>query len=130
MTDPIADMLNRIKNAQAVKKESVEVPFSTLKMNIAQILEKEGFVAKAERKGRKSSRFLEVFLKYEEDGLPTIAGVKRVSRPGQRITSPSKNIRAPKGGHGVSIISTSMGLMTNREARQKGVGGEVLCEIW
>lgn len=130
MTDPIADMLNRIKNAQAVKHESVEVPFSLIKMTIAQILELEGFVVKAERKGRKSSRFLEVFLKYEEDGAPSIAGLKRVSKPGQRIMLPIKDIRRPKGGRGIAIISTSLGVMTDKEARRKGVGGEVMCEIW
>ncbi len=129
MTDPITDMLNRIRNAQAVGKETVEIPFSNLKYEIAQILEKEGFVEKVEKRGKKSRKFIELTLKYE-NGLPAISGLKRVSKPGQRIYLPYGKLKPVKGGYGISIISTSKGLMTNKGARKNKLGGEVLCEIW
>ena len=132
MTDPIADMLNRIKNAQTVHRPTVEVFFSNLKYEIAKILGKEGFIEKVEKKGRKTKRTIEITLKYHNAQTPAILGLKRVSKPGQRIYLDSTKIRIKKvkGGYGIAIISTSKGLMTNKEARRQKLGGEVIAEIW
>ena len=133
MTDPIADMLNRIRNAQAVLKETVVIPFSSLKYEIAKILEKQELVEKLEKKGRKPRKVLEITLKYLSAGRtssPVISGLKRISKPGQRVYTGSKEIRPVRGGYGISIISTPKGLMTNKEAKRKKLGGEIICEIW
>jgi len=130
MTDPIADMLNRIRNAQAVLKATVDVPFSDLKYEIAKILEKKGFVAKIEKKGKKTRRTIEITLKYDAN-QPVISGLKRISKPGQRIYKKAKEIKPVKGGYGVAVISTPKeGLVTDKEARKKKLGGEVICEVW
>jgi len=129
MTDPIADMLNRIKNAQAVSHPMVEVPFSNFKYEIAKILEKHGFIEKVEKKGRKVKRVIVITLKYR-DKTPAILGLKRVSKPGQRIYLDSTQIKRVKGGYGMAIISTSKGLMIDKEARKQRLGGEILCEMW
>lgn len=129
MTDPITDFLNRIRNAKAVLHPKVDVPFSNLKYEIAKILEKQGLVGKVERKGKKTKRIIEITLKYEEK-TSVISGLKRVSKPGQRIYKGSKEIRRIRGGYGMAIISTSKGLMTDKEARKQRIGGEVICEIW
>ena len=133
MTDPITDMLNRIRNAQALLKEQVSFPFSNLKYDIAKILEKEGFIEKAEKKGRKTKRIIDIILKYqnEQEGKrPSISGLIRVSKPGQRLYVKAKKIRRVKGGYGISIVSTSKGVMTGKEARKQKLGGEIICEIW
>jgi len=130
MTDPIADMLNRIRNAQAVLKATVDVPFSDLKYEIAKILEKKGFVAKIEKKGKKTRRTIEITLKYDAN-QPVISGLKRISKPGQRIYKKAKEIKPVKGGYGVAVNSTPKeGLVTDKEARKKKLGGEVICEVW
>jgi len=130
MTDPICDMLNRIRNAQAVLKETVDIPFSDLKYGIAKILEKKGFVAKVEKKGKKVRRTIEITLKYDAN-QPVISGLKRISKPGQRIYKKAKEIKPVKGGYGVAVISTPReGLMTDKEARKKKLGGEIICEVW
>jgi len=130
MTDPICDMLNRIRNAQAVLKETVDIPFSDLKYGIAKILEKKGFVAKIEKKGKKTRRTIEITLKYDAN-QPVISGLKRISKPGQRIYKKAKEIKPVKGGYGVAVISTPKeGLVTDKEARKKKLGGEVICEVW
>jgi len=129
MTDPIADMLIRIKNAQAVLKPTVDIPYSKIKYQIALILAKEGFIEKVERKFRKNKKVLRIGLKYQ-DGQPAIADMKRVSKPGRRIYLSHKEIKPPKGGYGIAVISTSQGLMTDKEARKRHLGGEVLCEVW
>ncbi len=126
---PISDMLNRIINAQKVLHPAVEVPFSNLKYEIAKILEKSGFVEKIEKKGRKTNRSLEIILRYQEQ-IPAISGVKMISKPGQRIYLDFRKIKKVKGGFGMSIISTSKGLMTNKEARKQKIGGEIICEVW
>ena len=128
MTDPIADMLTIIRNAQAVSKETVELPFSKFKFEVAKILEKNGFLGKVEKKGKKD-KILEIVLKYDEK-TPVIMGLKRASKPGQRIYSDFKNMQRVKGGFGISIVSTSRGLMTNKEARKQKLGGEIICEVW
>ena len=129
MTDPITDLLNRIRNNQAVLKETVSIPFSNLKYKIAKILEKEGFIEKVEKKGRKIEKVIEINLKYQ-DKIPAISGLTRVSKPGKRIYTRAKKIKKVKGGYGISIISTPKGLMTDKEARKQKLGGEIICEIW
>jgi len=129
MTDPIADLLNNIKNAQAAGKPTVEVSFSNIKYELAKILEKNKFVDGVEKKGRKLRKFIEITLKYQ-DKQGAIAGLKRVSKPGQRIYIPYQEIKKVRGGYGLNIISTSKGLMTGVEARKQKLGGEILAEIW
>jgi len=126
MTDPIADMLNRIRNAQAVSKETVVIPFSDLKYEIAKILEKQKLVGKIEKKGRKPRKIIEIILKYPA----VISGLRRISKPGQRIYTGVKEIKPVRGGYGILIVSTPEGLMTDKEAKRKKLGGEILCEIW
>ena len=127
--DPITDMLNRIRNGQAAMHAQVEIPFSNLKFEIAKILEKKGFVEKATKSGKKESREIEIVLKYENK-VPAISGLKRISKQGQRIYLSAKKIRKVKGGYGIAIISTSKGLMADKEAKKQKLGGEILCEIW
>jgi len=129
MTDPISDLFNRIRNALAVSQPEVSIPFSNLKYEIAKILEREKLVEKVEKKGRKTKKIIEITLKYEGK-LPVISGLKRISKPGQKIYLSAKKIKPIKGGYGLAIISTSRGLMTNKEARRQKLGGEVICEIW
>jgi len=127
--DPISDILTAIRNAQAAKKVEVEIPLSNLKYEIAKILERKGFVAKVEKKGKKMKKMVEITLKYSNKS-PAISGLKKISKPGQRIYKKAKELRPVKGGYGIAIISTSKGLMTDKEARKQKLGGEVLCEIW
>jgi len=127
--DPISDILTAIRNAQAAKKVEVEIPLSNLKYEIAKILERKGFVAKVEKKGKKMKKMVEITLKYSNK-IPAISGLKKISKPGQRIYKKAKELRPVKGGYGIAIISTSKGLMTDKEARKQKLGGEVLCEIW
>lgn len=129
MVDPITDMLNRIRNAGAVKKETVDLPFSNLKYEIAKILEKNGFIKEVKKKGKIKKRIIEITLSYS-GGRPSISGLKRISKPSQRIYQNFKEIKFAKGGYGIAIISTSKGLMVDKEARKQQIGGEVLCEIW
>ncbi|MCD6528367.1 30S ribosomal protein S8 [bacterium] len=127
--DKIADMLTIIRNALAVNHYMVRIPFSKLKYEIAKILEREGFVEKVSKSGKKARKKIVIILKYDE-GSPAISGLKRISKPGQRIYLPSKGIKKVKGGYGIAIISTSKGLMTDKEARRQNLGGEVICEVW
>jgi small subunit ribosomal protein S8 len=127
--DSIVDMLNRIRNAQMVGHPAVDIPFSNFKYEIAKILEKQGFLHKIEKKGRKTRASIEITLKYD-DKRPVIEGLKRVSKQVQRIYSNKDNIQKVKGGFGISIVSTSKGLMTDKEARKQNLGGEIICEIW
>ncbi len=137
--DPVSDMLTSIRNALAVEHTTVVVPFSNFKYSIAKIFGKEGFIEKIEKKGRRSKRVIEITLKYlsdevlaKESGgkMPAISGLKKISKPGQRIYSDWKKIKKVKGGYGTAIISTSKGLMTNKNARKNKLGGEIICEIW
>ncbi|PIQ98452.1 MAG: 30S ribosomal protein S8 [Candidatus Nealsonbacteria bacterium CG11_big_fil_rev_8_21_14_0_20_39_9] len=127
--DPVTDILNRIRNSQAVSKETVEISFSNLRYEIAKILEKQGFIEKAEKKGRKAKKIIEITLKYL-DKQPAISGLKRISKPGKRIYKSYQKIGKVRGGYGIAIISTSKGLITDKEARRQKLGGEVICEIW
>lgn len=132
--DPINDMFNQIRNAQAVFSSRIIIPWSNLKYKICKILEKEGFVEKAEKKRRQLKKIIEINLKYvsekESVKIPKISSLKRISKPGQRIYSPFKKIKKATGHSGIVIISTSKGLMTGKEARRKKLGGEIICEIW
>lgn len=126
---PIADMLTKIRNAQAVGHPMVEMPFSNLNYEIAKVLKKSGFVGKVEKKGRKTKKIIEINLKYE-DNKPVILGSEIISKPGQRIYWSSTEIEKVRNGYGIAIMSTSKGLMTNKEARKQKIGGEAICRIW
>jgi small subunit ribosomal protein S8 len=127
--DQISEMLTAIRNAQAVLKTTVVVPFSNFKQELAKLMEKEGFIEKSEKKGKKAKKTLEIGLLYK-DGVSVISGLKRISKPGQRIYVDYSSLKPVKAGYGLSIISTSKGLLTNKEARKQRVGGELICEIW
>lgn len=138
MTDPIADMLSRIRNASAVKKHEVRLPMSKIKHEIANILKAEGWIADvdvvkaAPTKKNATSSFdeLRLVLKYKKTGRPTISSIKRISKPGLRIYSDKENLPKVLNNLGIAIISTSKGLMTNKEAKKQGLGGEIICEIY
>ncbi len=129
MTDPIADMINRIKNAQAVSKKTVKIPYSSLKHEIAKALKKENWILSLEKKGKIPNKIIEIELKYD-DNEPAISGIKRVSTPGQRIYSQATDIKRVRSGAGMALISTSKGIMSDKEARFKKNGGEILFQIW
>ena len=132
MTDPIADMLTRIRNANVAMHESVKMPSSKLKESLAKLLEREGYItgfAVSDDQGR-PGRILEVQMKYTPERERTISGIRRVSKPGLRVYSKADTLPRVLGGLGVAVLSTSQGLMTDREARQRRVGGEVLCYVW
>lgn len=130
-TDPIADMLTRIRNATRARLPRVEIPASKIKVEIARILKEEGYIATYklvdEGKPRKTLR---VFLKYTPDRRSVITALRRVSKPGRRVYTGKADIRPVVGGMGISILTTPRGLMTGRAARKAGVGGEVICEVW
>jgi len=137
MTDPIADMLTRIRNAQAVKKDQLILPMSKIKFQIAEILEQEGWiekvaVVKAKIKKNSNSIFdqIHIILKYDKQGQPAITSLKRISKPGRRIYVAKDNLPRVLNNLGIAIISTSGGLMTNKQAVKLGIGGEVICEIY
>lgn len=129
MTDPIADMLTRIRNAQAVKKQEVIIPFSKIKYEIAKLLAREGYLNSVE-KAKEKFDVIKIELKYSETGAPAIEHIKRISKPGQRIYVPSDKLPRILSDMGVGIISTSSGIMTNKKAKRMKVGGEFLFEIW
>ena len=130
MTDPIADMLTRVRNANSAHKDAVSMPFSNLKSHIAEILEAEGYIAGWTVEDAEVGQTLTINLKYGPNRERSIAGVRRVSKPGLRVYAKSTNLPKVLGGLGVAIISTSSGLLTDRQAANKGVGGEVLAYIW
>jgi len=127
--DPVANMLTSIRNAQAAKKDTISVPFSDLNYEIAGILARNNFIGKVDKKGRKSKKFIDIVLKYENDS-PRISGLRKISKPGQRIYKRYKELRPVRGGYGMAVVSTPKGLMTNQEARKQKLGGELICEIW
>jgi len=128
-TDPIADMIIRIKNASDSKKESVVLPYSKLKAAILDVLLKEGFVKSFGKKGKKVAKFIEVGLIYTE-GMPKVQGVDRISKSSKRVYFHAKDIRPIKSGYGLLILSTPQGIMTDKQARTAHVGGEALFKIW
>lgn len=130
MTDPIADMLTRIRNANAVRHESVEIPASKIKRQIAEILKREGFIRDAEYIDDGKQGVIRIFLKYGPNNERVITGLKRISKPGLRVYVKSTEVPRVLRGLGIAILSTSKGVMTDKEARQAKVGGEVLAYIW
>ncbi|GIP36272.1 30S ribosomal protein S8 [Paenibacillus sp. J2TS4] len=130
MSDPIADMLTRIRNANTVRHETVEIPASKIKKEIAEILKKEGFIRDAEFIQDSKQGIIRLFLKYGPNNERVITGLKRISKPGLRVYSKSQEVPKVLGGLGLAIISTSRGVMTDKEARQSNAGGEVLCYVW
>ncbi|MEX0711165.1 MAG: 30S ribosomal protein S8 [Pirellulales bacterium] len=130
MTDPIADMLTRIRNAVRVERPSVEMPLSKVKRGLAEVLKREGYIWDFEELESLPSRQLRLHLKYGPNGERVIRHIKRVSKPGRRVYKGADGLRPVLNGLGISIISTSRGVISDREARQRHLGGEVLCELW
>ena len=129
-TDPLADLLTRIRNAHQAKHDRVDVPASKLKTEVCRLLKEEGFVRNVRVVPGEPAAKLRVFLRYDEMGQPAISHVERVSRPGRRVYRGAEEIKPVRNGLGVAVISTSRGVVSDRQARELGVGGEVLCEIW
>ena len=130
VTDPIADMLTRIRNAVAVGHDRVIMPSSKIKVGIAQILVDEGFIDRYQVNGDGHSKNLELVLRYGDRQRPAIVGLKRISRPGHRVYRGAAEIPRVQGGIGVAVVSTSQGLLPDREARRRRLGGEIVCEVW
>lgn len=130
MTDPIADLLTRIRNAQSARHEVVTAPASSMKKAVLAILKKEGFIEDFNFKANEHQGELNVYLKYDKKGEPIILGIKRVSRPGRRQYVGRKDIPKVLGGLGVAVMSTSRGVISDRDARKLGVGGEVVAYVW
>lgn len=129
MTDPIADMLTRIRNAVRVERPIVEVPLSRVRLGVAEVLKREGYIWDVTVIEGQPSNHLRLELKYGPNGEHVIQEIKRVSKPGRRVYAKSKELRPILNGLGISILSTSQGVVSDREARQKNLGGEVLCEV-
>jgi small subunit ribosomal protein S8 len=137
MTDPISDMLTRLRNAVSAKHSRVDLPASKLKAEIARILQDEGYIQgfriveePSEKSGRQPQQIIRVFLKYGPHGEKVMTGLERISRPGRRVYLGAEDVPNVLGGLGTSILTTSRGVMTGRAARKAGVGGEVLCNVW
>lgn len=131
MTDPIADMLTRIRNASIIRKSEVNLPFSKIKFAIGKIFEKEGYLNQVERLlSEKGQAEMHMVLKYNESNGSAIRGIQRVSKPGCRVYVTKKELPVVLSGYGLAVISTPKGLMTDKEARKQGLGGEVICKIW
>ncbi|GFE61565.1 30S ribosomal protein S8 [Geobacter sp. AOG2] len=130
MTDPVADMLTRIRNANMVKLQKVDIPSSNLKVNIANVLKQEGFIKNYKVISDNLQGVLRIYLKYIDEKDSVINEIKRVSKPGGRVYTKSEDIPVVKNGLGVAILSTSKGIITDNAARQAGIGGELICTIW
>ena len=130
MTDPIADMLTRIRNAQRASHESVDIPSSRMKVNIAKVLKSEGYIKNFRVMPDGKQGILRIFLKYDDQGRPVIEGLRRISKPSRRVYAGYDEIPKVLNGYGISIVSTSKGIMTDKKARKMRVGGEILCAVW
>ena len=130
MTDPIADMLTRIRNAVRIERPHVEVPASKVKRGLAEVLKREGYIWDWNESEEDKFPLIHIELKYGPNGERVIRHIKRVSKPGRRIYNGSTQLRPILNGLGISIVSTSRGVISDREARQQNLGGEVLCEVW
>ncbi|MBZ0158304.1 MAG: 30S ribosomal protein S8 [Alphaproteobacteria bacterium] len=130
LTDPIADMLTRIRNAFLIKAEKVDIPASRMKVEIAKILKEEGFIKSYKIIKDKKQGILRVTLKYTTDNKPIVTGLKRISKPGRRVYAGKAEVPSVMGGVGVAIMTTSKGVLSDKACRREGVGGEVLCYIW
>jgi small subunit ribosomal protein S8 len=130
LTDPIADMLTRIRNANSVGKDRVDIPASKVKTNIGELLKDEGFINDVKLVERKPQNMIRVYLKYGDNDEKVISGIKRISKPGLRVYVGKEEVPQVLGGLGIAVVSTSQGVMSDKEAREKGIGGEVLCYVW
>ena len=130
MTDPVADLLTRIRNATRERHEKVELPASRLKANIVRVLKEEGYIKNFRLMREEGRPTIKVYLKYTDEGASVIQGIRRVSRPGLRRYSGYEEFPRPLSGAGIAIVSTSKGVMTGQKARAARVGGEILCEVW
>jgi len=130
MTDPIADFLTRIRNASMANYERVDVPSSKIKLSIAKLLKEEGYISNYKLVKDKRQGILRVYLKYDDKNLPIIGGLERISKPSCRVYVRYDKIPPVLNGYGTAILSTSKGLLTDREARRQKVGGELLCKVW
>lgn len=130
MTDPIADLLTRIRNAHRAKHDRLDVPASNLKLEMCRILQREGYIKDVAVVEQKPRNLLRVYLAYTKEGKPAISRMQRVSTPGRRVYRGADDIKPVLNGLGIGIVSTSKGLMTDRQARDQRVGGELLCQVW
>jgi small subunit ribosomal protein S8 len=130
LTDPVSDFLTRVRNAIKARQQKVDIPHSKLKAEIARILKEEGYIANFKTTDEEGHKFLRVYLKYSSDNSSPLSDLKRVSRPGCRVYVGHTEIPRVLGGLGINILTTPKGVMTGRQARKEGVGGEVLCEIY
>jgi small subunit ribosomal protein S8 len=130
MSDPISDLLTRIRNAHTARHRSVEVPLSRLKHDICRVLREQGFIRDFTVEEEPRPGHIIITLKYQRDRTPVVQGLRRVSKPSLRVYVKHEDIKPVRSGLGISIISTSSGVMTGKQARQAGVGGELLCEVW
>lgn len=130
MTDPIADMLTRIRNASMAKLQKVDIPSSNLKVNLANVLKVEGFIKNYKVIADNKQGVLRVYLRFIDEKEPVIKEIKRISKPGSRVYVGCEDIPSVKSGMGVAILSTSKGILTDKNAREAGVGGEVICTVW
>ena len=129
-SDPLSDLLNRLRNGMRAGHDRVDVPASRIKEDVLRVLADEGYIGSWRRVDEKGRPVLRVGLKYDSEGVPIVAGLERVSRPGRRVYAPAKEIPEVLGGLGISIVSTSRGIVTGRKAREARVGGEILCNVW
>ncbi len=130
ITDPIADMLTRIRNANSVGKNTVDIPASNIKVNLGEVLKEEGFINDIKMVEKKPQNMIRIYLKYGDNDQKVITGLKRISKPGLRVYVGKEEIPRVLGGLGIAVLSTSHGVLTDKKARKAGVGGEVLCYIW
>lgn len=130
MTDPIADLLSRIRNAQIAKHDRLDVPTSKLKVEVVKLLREEGFVKNFREMEGTPVGTLRIFLRYSAEGVPAISFLQKVSKPGRRVYRKSDEIQPVRNGLGIGIVSTSQGLLTDAQARERRVGGELLCQVW
>jgi len=130
MTDPIADLLGRIRNAQIAKHDRLDVPASKLKLEVVKLLREEGFIKNFREIEGQPTGTLRIFLRYSADGVPAISHLAKVSKPGRRVYRRADEIQPVRNGLGIGIVSTSQGLLTDAQARERRVGGELLCQVW
>ena len=130
MTDPIADLLSRIRNAQIAKHDRLDVPASKLKLEVVKLLREEGFIKNFREIEGLPVGSLRIFLRYSAEGVPAISHLQRVSKPGRRVYRKADEIQPVRNGLGIGIVSTSQGLLTDAQARERRVGGELLCQVW
>ncbi|MBP1642475.1 MAG: rpsH [Acidobacteria bacterium] len=128
--DPVSDLLTRIRNAHLAKHDRVDVPTSSLKTEICRILRDEGFIRNYKLVEQRPQSVLRIFLEYDENGTPAISHLRRISKPGRRIYRGADQIRPVLGGRGLGVISTNLGVLSDAQAREQRVGGEILCEVW